>query len=65
MNPFEDEEENFENHYICPYDKTEWSDIADSMCNDRCPECNKEIQPTESIQLISDEELEKRASKWH
>jgi uncharacterized protein with PIN domain len=26
----------------------EWQDQWDSMCNDRCPECNKEIEPYKS-----------------
>jgi hypothetical protein len=25
--------------------KTEWTDDADSICNDRCPKCNREIEP--------------------
>ena len=26
----------------------EWQDQWDSTCNDRCPECNKEIEPYKS-----------------
>ena len=33
------------NNYKFPYDGTVWDDTSDSMCNDRCPECNKEIEP--------------------
>jgi hypothetical protein len=28
-----------------------WEDTADSMCNDRCPVCNAEIEPYESEDL--------------
>lgn len=30
----------------------EWDDEWDCMCNDRCPECNAEIEPFESEDLI-------------
>jgi len=36
------------NHYRCPYDKTEWDDVWDCTCNDRCPVCDAEIEPYES-----------------
>ncbi|NOV30743.1 hypothetical protein [Methylomonas sp. ZR1] len=36
------------NHYRCPYCQTEWEDEWDCACNDRCPHCNKEIEPYES-----------------
>jgi len=36
------------NHYRCPYCQTEWEDVWDCGCNDRCPNCNKEIEPYES-----------------
>ncbi|WGS85140.1 hypothetical protein [Methylomonas sp. UP202] len=36
------------NQYRCPYCQTEWQDGWDCGCNDRCPDCNKEIQPYES-----------------
>jgi hypothetical protein len=26
----------------------QWSDLHDSDCNDRCPGCNREIEPRES-----------------
>jgi hypothetical protein len=29
----------------------EWEDEWDSMCNDRCPVCNKEIEPYESEEI--------------
>jgi hypothetical protein len=33
---------------LCPYCQTEWEDGWDCGCNDRCPDCNKEIEPYES-----------------
>ncbi|MCK9608855.1 MAG: hypothetical protein M0R33_20640 [Methylomonas sp.] len=36
------------NEYRCPYCQTEWEDVWDCGCNDRCPDCNKEIEPYES-----------------
>jgi hypothetical protein len=45
------------NQYRCPYCKTEWADVWDSGCNDRCPDCNKEIEPYESA-LIEGESVE-------
>jgi hypothetical protein len=43
-----DEEIRFINHYRCPVDGTEWSDEWSCTCNDKCPTCNKEIEPSES-----------------
>jgi len=39
------------NQYRCPYCQTEWEDVWDCACNDRCPDCNKEIEPYESTLL--------------
>ncbi|WP_415878321.1 hypothetical protein [Methylomonas sp. TEB] len=39
------------NQYRCPYCQTEWEDGWDCGCNDRCPDCNKEIQPYESAMI--------------
>ena len=36
------------NHYRCPYCLLEWQDEWDCTCNDKCPDCNKEIEPYES-----------------
>ncbi|WP_235048846.1 hypothetical protein [Methylomonas sp. MK1] len=47
----------YQNQYRCPYCKTEWEDIWDCGCNDRCPDCNKEIEPYESA-LIEGESAE-------
>ncbi len=45
------------NQYRCPYCQTEWEDGWDCGCNDRCPNCNKEIEPYESA-LIEGESAE-------
>jgi hypothetical protein len=45
------------NQYRCPYCQTEWEDVWDCACNDRCPDCNKEIEPYESS-LIDGESAE-------
>ncbi|WP_256360232.1 hypothetical protein [Methylomonas koyamae] len=45
------------NQYRCPYCQTEWEDVWDCGCNDRCPDCNKEIEPYESA-LIEGESVE-------
>ena len=45
------------NQYRCPYCQTEWEDEWDCACNDRCPDCNKEIEPYESA-LIKGESAE-------
>lgn len=36
------------NQYRCPYCQIDWEDAWDCACNDRCPDCNKEIEPYES-----------------
>ena len=43
----------YSNHYCCPYCGLEWHDEWDCACNDRCPTCNKEIEPYESDLLES------------
>ncbi|TCV80050.1 MULTISPECIES: hypothetical protein [Methylomonas] len=42
------------NQYRCPYCQTEWEDSWDCGCNDRCPDCNKEIEPYESALIESE-----------
>ena len=42
------------NQYRCPYCQTEWEDVWDCGCNDRCPDCNKEIEPHESGLIAGD-----------
>ena len=46
-----DETIRFVNHYRCPDDGTEWTDRWSCACNDRCPTCNKEIEPYESEEI--------------
>ena len=45
------EEIRFINHYRCPDDGTEWTDHWSCACNDRCPTCDKEIEPYESEEI--------------
>lgn len=46
------------NFYLCPCGE-EWVDRWDCCCNDRCPNCNKEIEPYISDDgSLSDEEIE-------
>ena len=42
----------YRNYYKCPYDHTQWQDEWTCMCNDRCPECNAEIEPYESEEIM-------------
>ncbi|WP_157203975.1 hypothetical protein [Methylomonas methanica] len=46
--PAENSAVRYLNQYRCPYCQTEWEDGWDCGCNDRCPDCNKEIEPYES-----------------
>jgi len=41
----------YKNYYRCPNDGTEWKDEWSCMCNDRCPECNAEIEPYDSKEV--------------
>ena len=43
----------YSNHYRCPHCRQEWQDEGDCACNDKCPACNKEIEPyaSELIEL--------------
>jgi len=42
----------FVNEYACPDDDMEWTDRWSCACNDKCPECNKEITPMSSVEEI-------------
>jgi hypothetical protein len=46
-----EEEPRFLNRYVCPGDGAAWEDQWSCTCNDRCPVCNKEIEPGESVDL--------------
>jgi hypothetical protein len=45
----------FRNHYQCPYDRTKWRDDWYCTCNDRCPVCDREIEPyfSEDMPVLS------------
>lgn len=40
----------YRNFYVCPCGET-WEDVWSCACNDRCPACNKEIEPSESEEV--------------
>jgi len=44
----DDDSRLWRNFYLCPDCDVEWEDVWDCQCNDRCPSCNKEIQPYKS-----------------
>ena len=46
------------NKYICDGCGTEWEDQWSCACNDKCPNCNAEIEPDSSEWLGSGEEPE-------
>lgn len=41
-------EPEFENHYRCDECDIEWQDTWSCACNDKCPQCNHEIEPYRS-----------------
>jgi transcription initiation factor IIE alpha subunit len=50
----EEDNEWYVNHYHCDDCEVSWDDEHDCMCNDKCPECNAEIEPYESHQVDED-----------
>ncbi len=46
----EEDGQEFLNKYRCEACNEEWEDTWDCACNDKCPRCNKEIEPFESIE---------------
>jgi len=44
----------FINYYCCPCGER-WVDSWSCTCNDRCPACNKEIEPYHSDDFSQDE----------
>jgi len=43
--------ETYLNEYYCAHCDIHWDDVWDCMCNDKCPECDKEIEPFKSTKL--------------
>jgi hypothetical protein len=41
----------FENHYVCSDCTMTWTDEWSCTCNDRCPECDAETEPSFSLDL--------------
>jgi len=42
----------FRNHYRCPHDQTKWIDDWNHICNDRCPNCDRETEPYLSEDIV-------------
>jgi O-acetyl-ADP-ribose deacetylase (regulator of RNase III) len=51
----EDERIKFHNYYHCLDCDTEWEDDWSCTCNDKCPDCNKEIEPYKSEDIPKEE----------
>jgi hypothetical protein len=41
----------FRNFYECSHDETRWHDDWTCMCNDRCPTCDTETEPSYSEEI--------------
>lgn len=41
----------FRNWYKCDHCKTDWNDVWDSMCDDRCPVCGIALSPYYSEEI--------------
>jgi hypothetical protein len=39
------------NYYRCPTDGMRWVDVWSCMCNDKCPDCNIEVEPFRSDEI--------------
>jgi hypothetical protein len=44
------------NRYHCATCGEYWNDVWSCGCNDKCPECNKETEPYESVELLDPED---------
>ena len=43
----------FRNSYECSECGHKWEDVWTCQCNDRCPKCNIEIQPSQSVEVAA------------
>ena len=50
----------YSNQYACVRCGFEWQDNWDCMCNDRCPQCDIEMTPYASIDLLSGSYIDHR-----
>jgi hypothetical protein len=41
----------FVNYYRCPFDNAHWADSWSCACDDKCPNCGREIEPYKSLDL--------------
>lgn len=51
----QEQESSFINYYECSECGETWEDVWSCMCNDRCPNCNSEIEPYESRETKEDD----------
>jgi hypothetical protein len=45
----------FRKHHTCPCG-SEWWDEWDCLCNDRCPDCDTEVEPDDHEVLAADDD---------
>jgi len=50
----------FHNYYRCPKCRIAWDDWWSCACNDKCPNCNAEIEPEDTIDALMEKEGWKR-----
>lgn len=44
----------FRNEYYCEECDTNWADEWSCQCNDRCPTCDQETEPQDSLEIEPD-----------
>ncbi len=54
----------FRKSYWCDECEVGWTDEWSCACNDRCPECDAEIEPFEAEDLSVQVELREEAKLW-
>jgi hypothetical protein len=58
----EEDETAYTNYFM--HCRTQWTDQWSCMCNDRCPECNHEIEPYKSERKEDDKMIYHVAADW-
>jgi hypothetical protein len=43
----------FRKHHTCPCG-SQWWDEWDCLCNDKCPDCNREVEPDDHEEVGND-----------
>jgi hypothetical protein len=49
------------NHYLCVRCGYAWTDAWDCMCNDRCPQCDIEMTPYASNDVVKRQYIDHRS----